>query len=493
MPARAGQVTRLKMRAAAAWVLLAAVLLPSARSSVVLQTGNYTFDSMADMPADFGPRISPDGVQGLLVVADPEDACTKLEVPVTDSKPWIALIVRSQRVHTNCTFDFKVRHAETAGASAAIVYDDVYESLIIMSKPQENPEPGIPAVFVSQKTGVMMKKLMSPGVTIARITPFTDELWMSMLMSACAGVLAVSVVVATFYFIRRHRMRHLPGRLGYSLMRGGDEGMTPAEMRALPVVIHEAPFGSKRTPSALDFPSGSPNSGGILAESESDSDGSPLGPHGGGTLKTCAICLEDYREGEKLRVLPCQHRFHMECIDQWLSSRKPLCPICKHDALMPLDPASPALGDEESGPILPNDRRPPTAFVLPGRRWRRWGWGRSPLMAALEDEETASLVHPPVAGITAGLASPGEPVDTSRPSSPFGHAGRLDNAGQSSPPCLLVPPEATNQADHEPLTRSTMSEAGSEGAPTQAGAVSGPTTITAEGSGTSTQAGEDKP
>ena len=30
--------------------------------------------------------------------------------------------------------------------------------------------------------------------------------------------------------------------------------------------------------------------------SETGSDeGSPLGPKGGGTLKTCAICLEDYR------------------------------------------------------------------------------------------------------------------------------------------------------------------------------------------------------
>ena len=32
--------------------------------------------------------------------------------------------------------------------------------------------------------------------------------------------------------------------------------------------------------------------------SETGSDeGSPLGPKGGGTLKTCAICLEDYRHG----------------------------------------------------------------------------------------------------------------------------------------------------------------------------------------------------
>ena len=31
----------------------------------------------------------------------------------------------------------------------------------------------------------------------------------------------------------------LPGRLGYSLLGSGEEGMSPAELRALPIVIHE--------------------------------------------------------------------------------------------------------------------------------------------------------------------------------------------------------------------------------------------------------------
>ena len=39
-----------------------------------------------------------------------------------------------------------------------------------------------------------------------------DAVWMSMLLSAFAGVLAVTVVVATFYFIRCAPRRLLPGR-----------------------------------------------------------------------------------------------------------------------------------------------------------------------------------------------------------------------------------------------------------------------------------------
>lgn len=74
-------------------------------------------------------------------------------------------------LRANDTGCMQVSNAELAGASAAIVYDDVYEALIIMSKPRDHPEPGIPAVFVSEKAGIIMRKLMTPGVTRVRIVP----------------------------------------------------------------------------------------------------------------------------------------------------------------------------------------------------------------------------------------------------------------------------------------------------------------------------------
>nr|CAG8475922.1 6290_t:CDS:2 [Entrophospora candida] len=45
----------------------------------------------------------------------------------------------------------------------------------------------------------------------------------------------------------------------------------------------------------------------------------------------CAICLEDFDDGDELRFLPCKHEYHAECIDPWLIEKSSLCPLCKFD------------------------------------------------------------------------------------------------------------------------------------------------------------------
>ncbi|KAM7267948.1 hypothetical protein ACFE04_010114 [Oxalis oulophora] len=43
----------------------------------------------------------------------------------------------------------------------------------------------------------------------------------------------------------------------------------------------------------------------------------------------CAVCLENFKAGEKCRLLPiCRHSFHSDCIETWLLEN-PICPICR--------------------------------------------------------------------------------------------------------------------------------------------------------------------
>ncbi|KAM4602676.1 uncharacterized protein ACJ7VT_019289 [Polymixia lowei] len=42
----------------------------------------------------------------------------------------------------------------------------------------------------------------------------------------------------------------------------------------------------------------------------------------------CQICFCDYTDGEKLRLLPCFHDYHVQCIDRWLKENAS-CPICR--------------------------------------------------------------------------------------------------------------------------------------------------------------------
>jgi len=52
------------------------------------------------------------------------------------------------------------------------------------------------------------------------------------------------------------------------------------------------------------------------------------------TCTTCSICIEEFEEGEKIRLLPlCGHAFHTECILPWLKDRQGCCPLCKMGVL----------------------------------------------------------------------------------------------------------------------------------------------------------------
>lgn len=49
-----------------------------------------------------------------------------------------------------------------------------------------------------------------------------------------------------------------------------------------------------------------------------------------GEENKCMVCLEEFKAADELRILPCLHRYHRDCIDPWLALNRH-CPVCKHD------------------------------------------------------------------------------------------------------------------------------------------------------------------
>ncbi|KAK7350815.1 hypothetical protein VNO77_09790 [Canavalia gladiata] len=63
----------------------------------------------------------------------------------------------------------------------------------------------------------------------------------------------------------------------------------------------------------------------------------PIAVYGSGSTSIaatdCPICLGEFVDGEKVRVLPkCNHGFHVRCIDTWLLSHSS-CPTCRQSLL----------------------------------------------------------------------------------------------------------------------------------------------------------------
>jgi hypothetical protein len=46
----------------------------------------------------------------------------------------------------------------------------------------------------------------------------------------------------------------------------------------------------------------------------------------------CAICYEDPKSGDKWKQLPCEHKFHPDCIDPWIREHNS-CPLCRKKVL----------------------------------------------------------------------------------------------------------------------------------------------------------------
>uniref|UniRef100_A0ACD6AJY2 Uncharacterized protein n=1 Tax=Avena sativa TaxID=4498 RepID=A0ACD6AJY2_AVESA len=74
----------------------------------------------------------------------------------------------------------------------------------------------------------------------------------------------------------------------------------------------------------------------------------------------CAVCLSEFEDEEKLRLLPeCSHAFHPDCIGEWLAAHV-TCPVCRRSLVPPEE--KPADTAAEANGSQAEEQRPEVAI-----------------------------------------------------------------------------------------------------------------------------------
>ncbi|KAM8835997.1 E3 ubiquitin-protein ligase RNF167 [Synchiropus picturatus] len=255
---------------------------PTTDAYVIAHYGNNTA-IFEDLPASFGSPLRKDGLRGILVAARPVNGCSMIDPPPplppaldSNSTKVIALIQRS-----DCYFDIKVLHAQQAGYDAVIVHNMYSDFLLNMKYNNASiaEEITIPSVFIGYNASQFLRKNIIPEAGFLIVMPdFVFPL--SYYLIPFTGVVGMVILVMCVILIIRcvqYRKRMRKNRL------------TKEQLRRIP---------THRFTKGDDY-------------------------------DVCAICLDEYEEGDKLRVLPCSHAYHCRCVDPWLTKTKKTCPVCK--------------------------------------------------------------------------------------------------------------------------------------------------------------------
>lgn len=170
------------------------------------------------------------------------------------------------------------------------------------------------------------------------ITSGLPSLWIFLVVILAILVIIVGVISTALHVLQRVRRRSLRRRIQngeVQLETLGVKRLTvPQEVLAkMPVYTYDKTGGASASDSS---PATSPqrSTADDAARTEKVTP-LPRDP----TLSaydqpTCAICLDDFAPGEsQVRELPCQHIFHPDCVDPFLTQSSSLCPLCKKSSL----------------------------------------------------------------------------------------------------------------------------------------------------------------
>ena len=148
----------------------------------------------------------------------------------------------------------------------------------------------------------------------------TTAVAMIILYSITGIITALFLIIIITGAVRAHRHperygpRLVPGRTRQSRAKG----IARAMLDTLPIVK----FGEREEPKPTDVELAQPEAGSsevttVKAEGEAATESG----------LACSVCTDDFVHGQDIRVLPCNHQFHPECIDPWLLNVSGTCPL----------------------------------------------------------------------------------------------------------------------------------------------------------------------
>ncbi|XP_019406241.1 PREDICTED: E3 ubiquitin-protein ligase ZNRF4 [Crocodylus porosus] len=260
---------------------------------------NSTCKDFGALSACLGSPLPREGLRGYLMEAVPANACHPIGGPppsANSSRAFIALIRRY-----DCPFSVKILHAQKAGYRAAIIHNVDSEKLVTMVTNVEEirRQIGIPSVFTGESAAKLLRRVLG-SEKVARVTLVVPEYY----RNPCWSNNRFSIWdTAQYYwdlqfgYCSKHTLLLFLREFCLVLAVIISTLVIVACMRWCrknrEIKVHQFKSGEKYDP--------------------------------------CVICMAEYEEGDRMKILPCSHAYHGTCIDTWLLTQRQnkTCPICK--------------------------------------------------------------------------------------------------------------------------------------------------------------------